>query len=240
MDQGNVDQIGTIDLNISGQTQGDVLYFNGSNWVRLAPGTADQSLRTGGAGANPAWETVDNATDLSIASQTTGDMLYYNGANWVRLAPGTSGQTITSNGAGVAPTYQDASGASNIYLYHASYHSNLPIGQYYGQFNSSDFGIMGSGYSNSGGIYCPVAGTLTNFRVRFGTGAPSLGTTYRVYSNTTSVYTVIKTNANATSWTTATGTYSVSAGNRLYFYGDHSASSPGTTYIQVALTIEPS
>ena len=106
MDQGNVNQVGDIDLTINGQTQGDILYFNGTSWLRLAPGTADQSLRTGGAGANPAWETVDNATDLSIASQTTGDMLYYNGANWVRLAGGTSGDVLTANGAGVAPTYQ--------------------------------------------------------------------------------------------------------------------------------------
>ena len=94
------------DFNIAGQVQGDVIYFNGVNWVRLAPGTADQSLRTKGAAANPAWENVDNATGLSIPSQTTGDILYYNGANWVRLAGGTSGDILTANGAGVAPTYQ--------------------------------------------------------------------------------------------------------------------------------------
>jgi hypothetical protein len=116
MDQGDVTQIGVVDLKITGETQGDILYFNGSNWVRLAPGTADQSLRTGGAGANPAWEAVDNATDLSIASQTTGDILYYNGANWVRLAGGTSGDVLTANGAGVAPSYQTAGGGLADYV----------------------------------------------------------------------------------------------------------------------------
>ena len=107
MDQGNVNQVGVIDLSITGQTQGDVLYFNGTNWVRLAPGTDGQSLRTGGAAANPSWENVDNATDLSIASQTTVDMLYYNGANWVRLAaPSSSTAAVTGNGASTAPTYK--------------------------------------------------------------------------------------------------------------------------------------
>ena len=122
MDQGDVTQVGVVDLTITNQAQGDILYFNGTNWVRLAPGTADQSLRTGGAGANPAWETVDNATDLSIASQTTGDMLYYNGANWVRLAGGTSGDVLTANGAGVAPTYQTpaaGNGLSNVVFAYA-------------------------------------------------------------------------------------------------------------------------
>lgn len=36
-------------------TQGDVLYHNGTDSVRLAAGTATQVLQTGGAGANPSW-----------------------------------------------------------------------------------------------------------------------------------------------------------------------------------------
>lgn len=36
-------------------SQGDITYFNGSQWVRLAAGTVGQVLRTGGSGANPAW-----------------------------------------------------------------------------------------------------------------------------------------------------------------------------------------
>jgi hypothetical protein len=118
---GDIDGQGTIaplpsDFNISGQAQGDVLYFNGSNWVRLAPGTDGQHLRTQGAAANPVWETVGDPTDLNISGQTTGDMLYYNGANWVRLAGGTSGDVLTANGAGVAPTYQTPAGGggSNV------------------------------------------------------------------------------------------------------------------------------
>jgi hypothetical protein len=35
--------------------QGDILYYDGSNFVRLAPGTSGQMLQTAGAAANPAW-----------------------------------------------------------------------------------------------------------------------------------------------------------------------------------------
>lgn len=39
-------------------TQGSVLYRGASAWLALAPGTDGQVLTTGGAGANPAWETA--------------------------------------------------------------------------------------------------------------------------------------------------------------------------------------
>jgi hypothetical protein len=40
---------------ISGQAQGDILYRNALNWVRLPAGTASTYLKTNGASANPAW-----------------------------------------------------------------------------------------------------------------------------------------------------------------------------------------
>lgn len=43
------------DLSIASEAQGDVLYFNGTNWVRLAHGTSGQFLKTNGASANPSW-----------------------------------------------------------------------------------------------------------------------------------------------------------------------------------------
>ena len=42
-------------LNISGTVQGDIYYNNGSAIARLAPGVANQVLKTGGASANPSW-----------------------------------------------------------------------------------------------------------------------------------------------------------------------------------------
>ena len=42
-------------ISISGQAQGDIMYYNGSAWVLLPTGTAGQVLTSGGAGANPSW-----------------------------------------------------------------------------------------------------------------------------------------------------------------------------------------
>jgi len=42
----------------SGGIQGDVIYHNGSNWVRLAAGSSGNYLKTLGAGNNPIWFNV--------------------------------------------------------------------------------------------------------------------------------------------------------------------------------------
>jgi hypothetical protein len=42
-------------ISISGQAQGDIMYYNGSAWVLLPTGTAGQVLTSGGAGGNPSW-----------------------------------------------------------------------------------------------------------------------------------------------------------------------------------------
>ena len=45
-------------LSIASQAQGDILYYNGSAWVRLAASTDGYYLQTNGPGQNPSWETV--------------------------------------------------------------------------------------------------------------------------------------------------------------------------------------
>lgn len=65
--------------------QGDIWYFNGTIWSLLHHGTAGQVLKTGGHGANPAWndEALGDLSDVVISSPVAGDFLYYNGTNWV-------------------------------------------------------------------------------------------------------------------------------------------------------------
>lgn len=45
------------------QAQGDILYCDGTYWLRLAAGTNGQYLQTQGAGANPQWATPGTWTD---------------------------------------------------------------------------------------------------------------------------------------------------------------------------------
>lgn len=55
------------DLSISSQAQGDILYYNGANWVRLAAGTDGYFLTTKGAGQNPIYSagiTLARSTDF--------------------------------------------------------------------------------------------------------------------------------------------------------------------------------
>jgi len=104
MDYGVINNLGNVDLKIANQVQGDILYFNGTDWVRLAPGTAGQVLKTQGPAANPIY---GQPVDLAISSQAIGDILYFNGTNWVRLAAGAAGRLLQANGA-AAPTWVPA------------------------------------------------------------------------------------------------------------------------------------
>jgi len=120
------------DLTITGQVHGSILYFNGTNWVHLSPGTSGQILSTTGLGSNPQWISIPDATnsvkgivqltndlggtatspevnDLTITNQVQGSLLYFNGTNWVQLSPGTSGQYLVTNGPSNNPGWENLS-----------------------------------------------------------------------------------------------------------------------------------
>jgi hypothetical protein len=91
----------TITFQISGQAQGDVLYFNGTSWTRLAAGTSGYSLTTNGAGANPTWVahlpltggTVTGATAFSNGITVTGGATVSTGTLTVTAGTVASGGT---------------------------------------------------------------------------------------------------------------------------------------------------
>lgn len=53
-------------LSISGTTQGDIYYNNGSAIARLGAGTSGQALITNGTGANPSWGDVSGGKILQV------------------------------------------------------------------------------------------------------------------------------------------------------------------------------
>jgi len=59
------------DLTIASEAQGDILYFDGTNWVRLAAGTTGLSLLSNGAAANPSWGSPPVASATSLANGCT-------------------------------------------------------------------------------------------------------------------------------------------------------------------------
>ncbi len=71
-------------LTVASQAQGDIIYYNGSNWVRLGAGTSGHFLKTQGAGANPTWaaaaaaatiETLTDAATVTPDSTNAGGLL---------------------------------------------------------------------------------------------------------------------------------------------------------------------
>lgn len=87
-------------FSLTGAAQGDVLYYNGTNWVNLAPGISGHVLHTQGAGANPIWDTDDGAgggapIDATYITQTTNGSLTQEQALGA-LATGMMASTTTT------------------------------------------------------------------------------------------------------------------------------------------------
>ena len=115
---------------------GDIMYYNGTNYIRLAKGTNGEVLTL--ASGVPSWAadstnvggtsvggdlsgTVGNAsiaanavdgTHIQLGSDAAGDIMYYNGTNYIRLAKGTASQILTVNSGATAPEWTTSSGAT--------------------------------------------------------------------------------------------------------------------------------
>lgn len=95
--------------------QGDIVYYNGSNLVKLAAGTSGYYLKTLGAGANPAWASVAGGgttpTVDYIEFQPSGSVA----GDYFRLSGQTNGfmtayMKPVSQGYGVLDVYPNCSG----------------------------------------------------------------------------------------------------------------------------------
>ena len=97
------------DLTISGEVEGNVLYFNGTNWVRLANGSSGQFLKTQGAAAPPIWDTVS----AGVASGLVSPFTLEGGAN----DPSTTitAQTVSA----AALTIPDLAGVAQEWVFSA-------------------------------------------------------------------------------------------------------------------------
>lgn len=79
------------DFTLSSEAQGTINYFNGSNWVILAVGSAGQALISGGAASNVIWGTPT----VAAASALTNTVTCEAGATDYTLDFGTSGGAYT-------------------------------------------------------------------------------------------------------------------------------------------------
>ena len=126
IDAGSVDGAA---LALTSQAQGTVMYYNGTNWVVLAPGTSGEALKTQGAGANPVWGAVSstgdfaNGGDTAVAARVLGNNNAFNmgietnAVTWLDINTNgipliTGGMDANSDTAGVASTISSGIDAS--------------------------------------------------------------------------------------------------------------------------------
>ena len=86
---------------------GDVMYYNGTNYVRLAKGTAGQVLTVNSGATAPEWAADStNVTGTSVGGDLSGTVgnaqIATNtvGITELNVSDGTSGQVLKTNGSG--------------------------------------------------------------------------------------------------------------------------------------------
>ena len=88
---------------------GDIITYNGTDYIRLAKGTAAQVLKMNAGATAVEWGT--DAGGIAVpGSSVAGDTLYHNGTIYTRLAKGTASQTLTMNAGATAPEWTTPSG----------------------------------------------------------------------------------------------------------------------------------
>jgi hypothetical protein len=105
---------------------GDILTHNGTDYIRLAKGTAAQVLKMNAGATAVEWGT--DAGGIAIpGSSVAGDTLYHNGTIYTRLAKGTAGQLLTMNGGATAPSWADAAGGGGKVLAYIHHSTNVNV-----------------------------------------------------------------------------------------------------------------
>ena len=61
-------------VSLASEAAGDIMYYNGTDWVRLAKGTADQVLTMNDGATAPQWETAASASAFPYSSATVASI----------------------------------------------------------------------------------------------------------------------------------------------------------------------
>lgn len=112
------------DTVITAAAAGDVLFYDGTNYINLGIGTAGQSLQVNAGGTAPEWATPAAGvttfaalSDTNITGAAAGDVLYFDGTDYVNLGLGTAGQMLVVNAGATAPEWvTGGAGGANLSL----------------------------------------------------------------------------------------------------------------------------
>ena len=112
--------IGGDKLTLASQAAGDIMYYNGTDWIRLAKGTADQVLTMNDGATAPGWEAA--AAGATLSGSTNNTVVTVTGANAMigeanltfdgtNLTVGTGNVIIGTSGKGI--DFSAASGSAS-------------------------------------------------------------------------------------------------------------------------------
>jgi len=136
--------LNTILNSIGSVAQGDILYYNGTNWVYLTPGTSGQFLETLGTGANPIWAATPGGGNVSNSGTPTAGQL----ALWTNA---TTLQGVTALPAANMPVFSggDVISAGGTYvLTLTNIPNSTPVSGYLFFSNTSLPGTPSSAHNN--------------------------------------------------------------------------------------------
>lgn len=198
--------------------QGDIIYFNGTNWVSLAAGTSGQALQTNGTGANPSWATtskwvlVETRSVNSSSDQTFTNLGAYQALRitLVRMVPASNSaislRLSSDNGA------TTISGSSSFAWSGARYAATNPATV--SANSNSDFNLLNGsvGSSDAGGFNAEIH--LYNFNV----------------AATTSFF--VNSNSGLNTWYTASGYQTSSTALNAIVIKLNSVSTTGTIIVE--------
>jgi hypothetical protein len=136
------------DISLTSEAAGDIMYFNGTDWVRLAKGTAGQVLEMNAGATAPEWDTDDTSsggtagTVINTGTPTQYTFPYYSDTTGTNVAPTTG-------------IYTDAS-KTNLYVTGVIYGYSSAVGSYY---------LGSSANTNLGVRYTAPATVSTNHNI---------------------------------------------------------------------------
>jgi len=92
-------------LSIASEARGDLIMRGASQWGRLAPGSSDKYLRSGGVAADLAWDYLLIGS-LYHASQARGNLIMRGATTWGLLPPDSEGKFLACHGAAADLTWE--------------------------------------------------------------------------------------------------------------------------------------
>jgi hypothetical protein len=140
---------GLFILDPGSEAQGDVLYYNGSAWTILAPGTSGYFLETQGSGANPQWASVIAAqgfiSSTNLYSDTSSNVISSTSATKIHeMQLQTGAPTLTYTVQGTIKGYNSGT------CYYQIYKNGTAVGTLHSTSSTTDVNFTDSISATSG------------------------------------------------------------------------------------------